>query len=55
MIGGKEILLANVDKIHTTVMGVDRIRKNLNLRVDDVVLWAKKNSTGCQIVRNGKN
>ncbi len=48
MIDGKEILLANLDKIHTTVMGVDRIRKNLNLR-------AKKNSAGCQIVRNGKN
>ena len=27
----KEILLLNIDKVHTTEMGVDRIKKNLKL------------------------
>ena len=27
----KEILLSNIDKIHTTEMGIDRIKKNLKL------------------------
>ena len=27
----KEILLSNIDKVHTTEMGVDRIKKNLKL------------------------
>jgi len=26
----KEILLSNIDKLHTTEMGVERIKKNLN-------------------------
>lgn len=27
----KQVLLDNIDKIHTTEMGIDRIRKNLKL------------------------
>ena len=27
----KELLLQNIDKIHTTEMGVNRIKKNLDL------------------------
>ncbi len=27
----KEILLSNIDKVHTTEMGIDRIKKNLRL------------------------
>jgi len=34
----KEILLLNIDKVHTTEMGVDRIKKNLKLNTYDVVL-----------------
>lgn len=38
----KEILLSNIDKIHTTEMGIDRIKKNLRLDTDDVVEWCRK-------------
>ena len=33
----KKILLDNIDKIHTTEMGVDRIRRNLKIDTVDVV------------------
>ena len=38
----KEILLSNIDKVHTTEMGIDRIKKNLGLDTNDVVEWCKK-------------
>ena len=52
----KEILVSNIDKIHTTKMGIDRISKNLNID-SDVVLYCKnkildKNSN---IYKKGKN
>ncbi|MBD5496757.1 MAG: DUF3781 domain-containing protein [Lachnospiraceae bacterium] len=34
-------LLENIDKLHTTEMGVERIKKNLQIEVDDVVQWCK--------------
>ena len=37
----KEILLSNIDKVHTTEMGIDRIKKNLGLDTNDVVEWCK--------------
>lgn len=51
------ILILNLDQLHTTQMGIDRIKKNLNLDSDDVVNWCKekikdKNSL---ITRKGKN
>ena len=33
----KKILLDNIDKIHTTEMGVDRIKRNLKIDTADVV------------------
>ena len=33
----KQILLHNMDKIHTTEMGVERIKKNLKIEDADVV------------------
>ena len=36
-----EILLSNLDKIHTTKMGIDRIKRNLGLDTQDVVEWCK--------------
>ena len=33
----KETLLENIDKIHTTKMGVERIKRNLMLDTNDVV------------------
>lgn len=56
-ISNYKILVRNIDKIHTTELGVNRIRKNLNLDVDDVVLWCKdkiKDSNN-KITRKGKN
>ena len=37
----KEELLKNIDKIHTTLNGVSRIKKNLNLDVLDIVQYCK--------------
>lgn len=32
-------LIQNLDKLHTTELGVERIKKNLSLDVEDVVKW----------------
>lgn len=34
-------LIENIDKLHTTEMGVERIKRNLQIEVDDVVQWCK--------------
>jgi len=57
VVNDKEILLSNVDKFHTTKMGIDRIRKNLKLDTNNVVEYCKnkvldKNSI---IYKQGKN
>jgi hypothetical protein len=53
----KKMLLDNLDKVHTTVMGIDRIKKNLKIDVDDVVTWCinKIKDKDCTITRQGKN
>lgn len=50
-------LLQNLDKLHTTELGITRIKKNLSLETDDVVGWcdAKIRSDRAVISRNGKN
>ena len=49
-------LINNLDKLHTTEMGVQRIKKNLELKTDDVVACCKKAIEHADnIVRNGKN
>ena len=52
-------LLENMDKLHTTPMGVERIRRNLGLGDDvkDVVTWCRERIELAEtnIVRNGKN
>jgi hypothetical protein len=48
----------DIDKLHTTPMGVERIRRNLDLEAEDVVDWCKaevKNAPASTITRNGKN
>lgn len=52
-----EQLLSNLAQLYTTELGSDRIKKNLNLNVDDVVLWCKEKiqSPDSQITRRGKN
>jgi len=53
----KEILLSNIDKIHTTEMGIERIKKNLKLDNVDVVKYCKNKllDDKCYIYKNGKN
>ena len=50
-------LLLNIDKVHTTKMGIDRIKKNLKLNNIDVVKYCKGlvNSKNCNIYKKGKN
>ena len=37
----KKILLDNINKIHTTELGVDRIKRNLKIDIVDVVEYCK--------------
>lgn len=50
-------LLNHLDELHTTELGVERIRRNLSLETDDVVTWCKNKikSAQAQITRAGKN
>lgn len=51
-------LLKNLDRLHTTELGMKRIRHNLSLREDqDVVSWCQKQIRGKDaiIAQNGKN
>ena len=49
-------LLKNIEKIHTTELGIFRIKRNLELKNDDVVNWCKQEiKKKNEIYRNGKN
>lgn len=50
-------LLANLDKVHTTQLGVMRISRNLSLQNVDVVEWCKSKilDNNAIITRQGKN
>ena len=52
----KEILLSNMDKIHTTGMGIDRIKRNLKIDINDVVEYCKNKilDKNCNIYKQGK-
>ena len=49
----KQVLFNNIDKVHTTEMGIDRIKKNLKLDTDDVVEYCKNKvlDKNCNIYR----
>ena len=53
----KEVLLLNINKVHTTEMGNDRIKKNLKLNINDVVEYCKNKilDKNCNIYKQGKN
>ena len=53
----KDILLSNIDKVHTTEMGIDRIKKNLKIDTNDVVKFCKNKILDniCNIYKQGKN
>ena len=50
-------LIENIDKIHTTDMGMDRIKRNLGLKDIDAVEWCKEKilDKDAVITRQGKN
>ncbi len=50
-------LLNNLDKVHTTEMGVDRIKRNIEVDVDDIVAYCidKIKQENAVIERKGKN
>ena len=50
-------LLENLDKVHTTEMGVDRIKRNIEVDVDDIVAYCidKIKQKNALIERRGKN
>ena len=53
----KEELLNHLDKLHTTDLGIVRIKKNLTIGTDDVVAWCKEkiNLPHAIIKKRGKN
>lgn len=57
MMGDKQVLLDNIDKIHTTKLGVERIMRNLSINTEDVVSYCKNMilDKRCHIYKRGKN
>ncbi len=53
----KSELIINLDKLHTTDLGIVRIKRNLSLDVDDVVYWCREKiqNINASIIRRGKN
>ena len=53
----KQILLDNISKVHTTEMGIERVKKNLKLNTNDVVEFCKNKilDKNCNIYKQGKN
>ena len=49
-------LLENLDRLHTTELGVIRIKKNLSLNVENVIEWCKEkiSLSNAEIIRKGK-
>ncbi len=52
-----EQLILNLDKLHTTKLGIERIRRNLSLDSEDVVAWCREQIATPEAVirRQGKN
>lgn len=51
-------LLGNLENLHTTELGVVRIKRNLGLETDDVVSWCKEKIRSAEvnsIARKEKN
>lgn len=50
------LLIDNIDKIHTTQMRIERIKKNLKLNTDDVVEYCKDliMNRNCHTYQQGK-
>lgn len=49
-------LVSNIDRLHTTELGVERIKRNLSLETNDVVSWSKQQILqASNIEKKGKN
>lgn len=50
-------VLENIDRLHTTVLGAERICKNLRIQTEDVVSWCRERilQEGAVVERVGKN
>ena len=50
-------LLLHLDNLHTTEMGIERIKRNLSIDTDDVVNWCREKirHSNANILRRGKN
>jgi len=50
-------LIENIDKLHTTRMGVERVKRNLRIETGDIVQWCKVQilDKDAVIERKGKN
>jgi hypothetical protein len=52
----KNDLIENIEKIHTTELGIVRIKRNLELKTNDVVNWCKNEiKKSNKISKKGKN
>ncbi|MDE5854587.1 MAG: DUF3781 domain-containing protein, partial [Ruminococcus sp.] len=51
------ILIENIDKLHTTEMGIERIKRNLQIDTDDIIQWCREKILlkDADIERTGKN
>ena len=51
------MLLENIDRLHTTELGVVRIKKNLKIECNDVVEYLKEivSDNNSKIYKKGKN
>lgn len=50
-------LIENIDKLHTTEMGSQRIKRNLQIETEDIVQWCKTRllDKDAKMERIGKN
>lgn len=49
-------LIKNLNRVHTTELGIGRIKNNLGLKTDDAVAWCQtKIKNADRINRKGKN
>lgn len=50
-------LLRQLDRLHTTVLGAERVRRNLSLAAEDVAAWCAERiqRPDSAITRRGKN
>ena len=51
------LLILNIDKVHTTSLGIKRIKNNINIDDEDIFLYLKNKimSDSCNIYMKGKN